>query len=79
MTSQEPIFPLRVIFEDGTTVELKDLDHVALYGEFDPWFDSEDEEENRKRGIVKIVDNLGRRVRLVVAHLDVLVCELADC
>ncbi len=76
MASQKPVFPLKVIY-DERVVELKDIDQVALYCDFDPWFDSEDEEENRRRGIVKIADKFNRPVRLRVEYLDVLVCELA--
>ncbi|GIV19569.1 MAG: hypothetical protein KatS3mg023_1320 [Armatimonadota bacterium] len=78
MEEQKPVYPFTIIYRDGSQFEMKDEEVVSLWGEFDPYFYSDDLEERQRLGIVKIVDALGRPVRLSVELTDVVVCELAE-
>lgn len=78
MEEQKPKYPFTIVYRDGTQFEMEDEDVVGLWGDFDPYFYSDDVERRQRLGIVKIVDALGRPVRLSVELTDVVVCELAE-
>lgn len=64
----KPKLPLHVIFEDGDRWILNSDDEIACNLE---WFDSNDEDDT-----TKVIDDLGRPVKLKVEALKIIYCEL---
>ena len=78
MGTSQPVFPIIVRYSDGSVVLLKDEEMVALYGPFTHWYDSSDKELNNQLGIERIEDSLGRSVRLIVKHLEIVQLDISE-
>lgn len=66
----KPKLPFHVIFEDGNRWILNNDDEIACNLE---WFDSNDEDDT-----TKVIDDLGRPVRLKIEALKIIYCELEE-
>ena len=66
--SNKPRYPLTVIFADGEIETVDDEEEARCNLE---WLDTDDVEEP-----VVVTDELGRRVRLKIANLQIEICEL---
>lgn len=66
----KPKLPFHVIFEDGNRWVLNSYDEIACNLE---WFDSNDEDDT-----TKVIDDLGRPVRLKIEALKIIYCELYE-
>ncbi len=67
--NKSPEFPLKIYFkEDSEEWILNDSEEVVCNLE---WFNSDDPSEK-----AVVTDNLGRKVRLKVEKLELLLCEL---
>jgi hypothetical protein len=75
MFPEYPVYPLRLVHENGEVIELRDEDHVALYLEF---FNSDDSRYLRRWRIAQVTDKLGRPVSLVVDRCEITRLELRE-
>ncbi|HAC14393.1 MAG TPA: hypothetical protein DCE78_00390 [Bacteroidetes bacterium] len=64
----KPKLPLHVMFEDGDHWILYNDDEIASSLE---WYDSNDEDDT-----TKVIDDLGRPVKLKIEALIIIYCEL---
>lgn len=78
MEGRKPVHPFTIVYEDGSQFEMKDEDDIGLWGDFDPFFYSDDVEDRQRLGVVRTADALGRPVRLSVELTDVVVCEVVE-
>lgn len=69
-TTEQPLFPLTIIFADG---ERQNVDSVTEAECNLEWLDTEDDDEP-----ITVLDRLGRPVHLKVEALKVLRLELKD-
>lgn len=60
----KPVFPLRVVFSDGSSVSVEDEEDAATSLE---WLDTAVDDDDP----VEVYDHLGRRVRLRIEFLEV--------
>lgn len=67
-----PVFPLRVTFFDGETLELDDPSDAETTLE---WFDSEDDTDH---DLVEVIDSAGRHVSLRIEKLVMTRCRLKE-